>query len=193
VNPQNLYETDFYVNLVNFRDMTNSIVWQTATINPANAENLAVIGQWWQELNLKEIFWQQRLMPDGGTVADIDWDPQGFDEKFTLQMPQIRGITLYWHKSTFADERSMTPKQLVLDGEQEQLYIYPQSQPKLVIRLSKPHLVYQTIDLRDPFIVGKKTDNEYVLLVREKARQIEVKITLSPEKYRQLLKNMAES
>ncbi|MEG3440288.1 hypothetical protein V0288_24385 [Pannus brasiliensis CCIBt3594] len=170
--------------------MVNPIVWQQNSTNPANAENFASIGQWWQDLNLKEIFWQQRLIPDNGTVDDIDWEPQGFDEKFLVQMPQVRGITLYWHKSTFADERSMTPKQLVLDTEAEELYIYPQSQPKLVIRLAKPHLVYQKIECEDPLIVGKMTENNYILLVRDREQQIEVKITLSKENYRQLLENM---
>jgi hypothetical protein len=172
--------------------MLTPLIWQSANINPANADNLAIISQWWQDLNLKEIFWQQRLIPDNGTVDDINWESQGFDEKFLIQMPQIRGITLYWHKSTFADERSMTPKQLILDREQEQLYIYPQSQSKLVIRLSKPHLVYQKIALKNPLIVGKKSENEYILLIRDKEQQIEVKINLSQEKYRQLLKTMTE-
>lgn len=173
--------------------MPTSLIWQSANINPSNADNLAIISQWWQDLNLKEILWQQRLIPDQGTVEDINWDSQGFDEKFLLQMPQIRGITLYWHKSTFADERSMTPKQLILDREQEQLYIYPQSQPSLVIRVTKPHLVYQKIQLNNPLMVGKKSENEYILLIRDKEQQIEVKINLSPENYRQFLENMAEN
>jgi hypothetical protein len=171
--------------------MTNSIVWQQSTSHPENAENLASIARWWQDLNLKEIFWQQRLIADLGTVNDLDWNPQGFDEKFTLQIPQMRGITLYWHKSTFADERSVTPRQLVLDLEKEQLDIYPQSQPKLVIRLTKPSLIYQKIECKDPLIVGKMTEGNYILLVRDTQQQIEVKITLSLENYRQLLQDMA--
>jgi hypothetical protein len=86
----------------------------------------------------------------------------------------------------------MTPKQLILDREREQLYIYPQSQPSLVIRVTKPHLVYQKFELKNPLLVGKKAESEYILLFRDKEQQIEVKINLSPENYRQFLETMTE-
>jgi hypothetical protein len=172
--------------------MLNPLLWQSANPHPDNLENFQIISQWWQDLNLKEVFWQQRLIPDTGSLEDINWEQQGFDEKFSLQMPQIRGITLYWHKSTFADERSMTPKQLILDREREQLDIYPQSQPSLVIRVTKPHLVYQKFELKNPLLVGKKAESEYILLIRDKEQKIEVKINLSPENYRQFLETMTE-
>ena len=172
--------------------MLTPLLWQSANPNPDNLENFQIISQWWQDLNLKEVFWQQRLIPDTGSLEDINWEQQGFDEKFSLQMPQIRGITLYWHKSTFADERSMTPKQLILDREREQLDIYPQSQPSLVIRVTKTHLVYQKFELKNPLLVGKKAESEYILLFRDKEQQIEVKINLSPENYRQFLETMTE-
>jgi hypothetical protein len=172
--------------------MLTPLLWQSANPNPDNVENFQIISQWWQDLNLKEVFWQQRLIPDTGSLEDINWERQGFDEKFSIQMPQIRGITLYWHKSTFADERSMTPKQLILDREREQLDIYPQSQPSLVIRVTKTHLVYQKFELKNPLLVGKKAESEYILLFRDKEQQIEVKINLSPENYRQFLETMTE-
>lgn len=172
--------------------MVTPLLWQNANPNPNNLENFQIISQWWQDLNLKEVFWQQRLIPDTGSLEDINWEQQGFDEKFSIQMPQIRGITLYWHKSTFADERSMTPKQLILDREREQLDIYPQSQPSLVIRVTKTHLVYQKFELKNPLLVGKKAESEYILLIRDKEQQIEVKINLSPENYRQFLETMTE-
>ncbi|GBE75429.1 hypothetical protein myaer87_26560 [Microcystis aeruginosa NIES-87] len=172
--------------------MLNPLLWQSANPHPDNLDNFQIISQWWQDLNLKEVFWQQRLIPDTGSLEDINWEQQGFDEKFSIQMPQIRGITLYWHKSTFADERSMTPKQLILDREREQLDIYPQSQASLVIRVTKPHLVYQKFELKNPLLVGKKAESEYILLIRDKEQQIEVKINLSPENYRQFLETMTE-
>jgi hypothetical protein len=172
--------------------MLNPLLWQSANPHPDNLDNFQIISQWWQDLNLKEVFWQQRLIPDTGSLEDINWEQQGFDEKFSIQMPQIRGITLYWHKSTFADERSMTPKQLILDREREQLDIYPQSQPSLVIRVTKTHLVYQKFELKNPLLVGKKAESEYILLIRDKEQQIEVKINLSPENYRQFLETMTE-
>jgi len=149
--------------------MLTPLLWQSANPHPDNLDNFQIISQWWQDLNLKEVFWQQRLIPDTGSL-----------------------VTLYWHKSTFADERSMTPKQLILDREQEQLYIYPQSQPNLVIRVTKPHLVYQKFELKNPLLVGKKAESEYILLIRDKEQQIEVKINLSPENYRQFLETMTE-
>ncbi|AVQ70876.1 hypothetical protein B5D77_05635 [Microcystis sp. MC19] len=172
--------------------MLTPLLWQSVNPHPDNLENFQIISQWWQDLNLKEVFWQQRLIPDTGSLEDINWEQQGFDEKFSIQMPQIRGITLYWHKSTFADERSMTPKQLILDREREQLDIYPQSQPSLVIRVTKPHPVYQKFELKNPLLVGKKAESEYILLIRDKEQQIEVKINLSPENYRQFLETMTE-
>jgi hypothetical protein len=172
--------------------MLTPLLWQSANPNPDNLENFQIISQWWQDLNLKEVFWQQRLIPAPGSLEDINWERQGFDEKFSIQMPQIRGITLYWHKSTFADERSMTPKQLILDREREQLDIYPQSQASLVIRVTKPRLVYQKFELKNPLLVGKKAESEYILLIRDKEQQIEVKINLSPENYRQFLETMTE-
>ena len=172
--------------------MLTPLLWQSANPHPDNLDNFQIISQWWQDLNLKEVFWQQRLIPDTGSREVINWERLGFDVKFSFQMPQIRGITLYWHKSTFADERSMTPKQLILDREREQLYIYPQSQPNLVIRVTKPHLVYQKFELKNPLLVGKKAESEYILLIRDKEQQIEVKINLSPENYRQFLETMTE-
>ena len=57
----------------------------------------------------------------------------------------------------------------------------------LVIRVTKPHLVYQKFELKNPLLVGKKAKSEYFLLMRDKEQQIEVKINLSPENYRQFL------
>ncbi|CCI36779.1 hypothetical protein MICAK_2700001 [Microcystis aeruginosa PCC 9701] len=62
----------------------------------------------------------------------------------------------------------------------------------LVIRVTKPHLVYQKFELKNPLLVGKKAKSEYFLLMRDKEQQIEVKINLSPENYRQFLETMTE-
>jgi hypothetical protein len=59
-------------------------------------------------------------------------------------------------------------------------------------RVTKPHLVYQKFELKNPLLVGKKAESEYILLIRDKEQQIEVKIHLSPENYRQFLETMTE-
>lgn len=169
--------------------MTDLIIWQLDSNNAQKAIQFKQIEQWWQELNLKQVSWQQRLIPE---LGEINWESQRFDENITLEMPQIRGITLYWHKLTFEGERSITPKKLVLDPIAETLEIYPQSQPNLVIRISKLGVIYQKFQLSDPLIVGKMTENSTILLLRDKQQQLEIKINLSPNSLKQLLDNLSE-
>lgn len=164
--------------------MSNLIIWQQGNTESENAIHFVQIEQWWQDLNLKQISWQQRLIPENG---DINWETQRFDENMTLEMPQIRGITLYWHKFTFEDERSITPKKLVLDPVAETLEIYPQSQPNLAIRICKLGTVYQKFELNDPLMVGKKTEDQTILLLRDKQQQLEIKINLNQNSLKQLL------
>ncbi len=170
--------------------MSAQIVWQSDSNNPKNPEHLALITQWWEKQNLVEITWQQRIIPPNGELSDIDWNPQRFDEKLTLKMPQIRGITLYWYKSTSEDERNTTPRKLILDITKGELYIYPASQPQLVIRVSKPQIVYQTIELNNPLIAASTVDDNYVVLMRDKQQQLQVKVTLSADSLHQLLDSL---
>ncbi|MFM6058481.1 MAG: hypothetical protein ACKPBT_09910 [Microcystis aeruginosa] len=51
---------------------------------------------------------------------------------------------------------------------------------------------YQKFELKNPLLVGKKSESEYILLFRDKEQQIEVKINLSSENYRQFLETMTE-
>lgn len=169
--------------------MSELIIWQLDSNNSQKAIQFKQIEQWWQELNLKQVSWQQRLIPDTG---EINWKPQRFDENITLEMPQIRGITFYWHKLTFEDERSITPKKLVLDPLAQTLDIYPQSQSSLVIRISKLGVIYQKFELTDPLIVSKLTENETVLLLRDKQQKLEIKINLSQNSVKQLLDNLQQ-
>lgn len=170
--------------------MTSSITWQQDSDNPDNGKNLSLISQWWEQLNLQEISWQQRIIPSSGEINEIDWSSQGFDEKLTLQTPKIRGITLYWSKSSLKDEQSTTPRQLTLDMTRGDLYIYPQSQPQLVIRVNKPQIIYQTIEVKDPLIVGNTVGDNYILLLRDKQQQLQIKITLTKNSLNQLLTNL---
>ncbi len=162
------------------------IIWQQNSDNPENGSNFATIQQWWANLNNQKIAWRQRLIPQVGNVREIDWEPQRFDEEFKLQSPQIRGITLYWYKSDTEQERSTTPYKLELDTQRQQLYLYPQSQPELVIRVGIPQIVYRKIEITNPQCVGTKVGENYVLLLRDKQQQLEVKLTLSPSHFEQL-------
>jgi hypothetical protein len=130
--------------------MQPKILWQQNSDNPENGNNFATIQQWWTSLNDKKIAWRQRLVPQTGDISELDWEPQRFDEVFKLQTPQIRGITLYWRKPDTEQERSTTPRKLELDPHTQQLYIYPQSQKELVIRVGIPEIVYQKIELTNP-------------------------------------------
>jgi hypothetical protein len=170
--------------------MSDLIIWQLDSINAEKAFQFTQIEQWWQDLNLKQVSWQQRLIPENG---EINWEAQRFDENITLEMPQIRGITLYWHKFTFEGERSITPKKLVLDPLAEVLDIYPQSQPNLVIRISKLGVIYQKFEFTDPLIVGKMVEDKTILLVRDKQQKLEIKINLSQNSLKQLLDNLAQA
>ncbi|NEP13058.1 MAG: hypothetical protein F6K14_23205 [Symploca sp. SIO2C1] len=162
------------------------IIWQQNSDNPENGSNFATIQQWWANLNNQQIAWRQRLIPQVGNVREIDWEAQRFDEEFKLQSPQIRGITLYWYKPETEQERSTTPYKLELDTQHQQLYLYPQSQPELVIRVGIPQIVYQKIEITNPQCVGTKVGENYVLLLRDKQQQLEVKLTLSPSHFEQL-------
>ena len=165
------------------------LIWQQNSDDLENGDNFSIIQQWWANLNNQKIAWRQRLIPPGGNVREIDWESQRFDEEFELQSPQIRGITLYWYKPGIEQQRSTTPDKLEFDSQRQQLYIYPQSQPELVIRVGIPQVIYQQIELTNPQCVGTKVGDNYILLLRDKQQQIEVKLTLSSSNFEQLINN----
>ncbi|HEY9633250.1 MAG TPA: hypothetical protein V6D14_07585 [Coleofasciculaceae cyanobacterium] len=166
--------------------MQPKIIWQQNSDNPENGNNFAIIQQWWASLNDKKIAWRQRLIPSTGDVSQLDWEPQRFDEVFKLQTPQMRGITLYWRKQDSDQERSTTPRQLELDERSQQLYIYPQSQKELVIRVGIPEIIYQKISITNPQWEGTNVGENYILTLQDKPQQLEVKLTLTPENLAQL-------
>jgi hypothetical protein len=166
--------------------MQAKTIWQQGSDNPTNGNNFAIIQQWWASLNDKKIAWRQRIIPATGDVSQLDWEPQRFDEVFKLQMPQIRGITLYWRKPDNDQERSTTPRKLELDQHSQQLYIYPQTQKELVIRVGIPEIVYQKIEISNPQWQGTSAGETYVLTVQDKQQQLEVKLTLSSDNLAQL-------
>jgi len=166
----------------------NLITWEQGSTNPDNATNFATISQWWTAMETKEIAWKQRLLTLPNQAKDLDWEPARFDEKFTLYTPQIRGITLYWRRETKADapEKNTTAAKLELDTLQQQLYIYPQSQKELVIRVGIPEIIYQQFILTNPQIAYVGTGEQHTLLLRDTKQQIEVKVTLDAANFQAL-------
>ncbi|HAC65365.1 MAG TPA: hypothetical protein DCF68_18010 [Cyanothece sp. UBA12306] len=169
--------------------MSASIIWQQESNNRDNQPNLVLVSRWWESLEDQEINWQQRLIPENGNLEDIDWETQRFDSKLSLKKLQIRGITLYWQKNGEDYEQNITPRKLELNPNEQYLQIYPESQPKLVIRITKPPQ-YQTLELTDPLLVGKSVGDDYLLLIRDQQHKLEIKINLSNNNWQQVVKNL---
>ena len=166
--------------------MQTKVTWQLNSEDIENANNLAKIKKLWATLKDRKIAWRQRIIPESGDVSNIDWEPQRFDEIFQLQTPEIRGITLYWRKADSEQERSTTPHKLELDTHSLQLYIYPQSQKNLVIRVGIPETIYQKIAINNPQWESTSTGANHLLILRDKQQQIEVTLSLSPDNITQL-------
>ncbi|MDJ0635276.1 MAG: hypothetical protein QNJ34_18945 [Xenococcaceae cyanobacterium MO_188.B29] len=163
------------------------VTWQQNSDNLDNADNLAAIAQWWNNLNGQEISWQQRLISSTDNVEELNWETQKFDEKFPIQFTQLRGITVYWQKNNTQDERNITARKLELDKYKQKLYIYPQSQETVVICVSLPQVVYQTIELNNPQIIGKAIGDNYLLLLRDAEQKLDMKVSFNSEKLAELL------
>lgn len=172
--------------------MQAKIIWQQGSDNPDNGNNFATIKQWWESLNDKKIAWRQRLIPQSGNVSELNWEPQRFDEVFKLQLPQIRGITLYWRKPDTDRELSTTPRKLELESDRQQLYIYPQSQKELVIRVGVPEIIYRKIEIKNPQWQGTSAGENYILTLRDNLQQLEIKLTLNTENLAQLKEQLPE-
>jgi hypothetical protein len=172
--------------------MQFKIVWQQGGSDINNAENFAAISRWWTSLNREEITWRQRLIPDTGAITDLNWEPQRFDETFQIATPEVRGITLYWRKPDSKDERNTTPHKLELDQLQQELYIYPQSQRNVVIRVALPQVVYQQVKISQPQLTLTQVAGQTVLIVRDEAQQLEIEVSLSPEKLAELKQQLKE-
>lgn len=171
--------------------MQPKISWQQGSNNPENPTNLATIQKWWATLNDQKVSWRQRIIPQSGDVSELDWEPQRFDEVFPLKTPSIRGITVYWHKPDEDRERSTTPRQLELDIDRQQLYIYPQSQKELVIRVGIPEIIYQKIELNNPQLKLDTAGENKILTLGDTKQQVEVKVTLSPAELDQLRQQLS--
>ena len=163
-------------------------VWQSGSNDPENAEKLDLISQWWRNLNGKEISWVERLIPQIGGLSEIHWQAQRFDETFVIVNPEIREDTLYWYIPDSPVQRNNTVHQLELDNLQQQLYLYPQLESELVIRIGIPEVKYQTLELNNPEIA---LGEDNILLLWESERELEIKISFSNENIAKLKELLA--
>jgi hypothetical protein len=167
------------------------ITWQLGSSDPNNADHFSAINQWWTGLNGKEVQWRQRLLTPAGNAKELDWEPQRFDETFVIATPEIRGITLYYQKPGSQGDRNTTPQKLELDTLRQQLYVFPQSQKDLVIRVGLPQVVYQQVKLSNPQLLVEAIANGTVLTFRDETQLLEVQVKLSPETLAQLKQKLA--
>lgn len=166
--------------------MQGKIIWQQGSNKPENPSSLAYISQWWSTLANKDVTLAQRVIPQTGEVDELNWEQQRFDEVFEIQNPEIRGITLYWRKPNISQERNTTPSQLVLDTRRQQLYIFPQSQKELVMRVALPQIIYETIEMKNPQIEYNLAGENHTLTLQDAQQKQEVKIILSSNNFNQL-------
>ncbi|HIK30104.1 MAG TPA: hypothetical protein IGS17_09960 [Oscillatoriales cyanobacterium M59_W2019_021] len=166
--------------------MERKITWQLSSTDPENATNLDAIRQWWANLRDREISWQQRILPPSGNPEDLDWESTRFDEVFVIASPELRGITLYWHKPGDPQERNITARKLELDRLHACLYVYSQAQQQVILRVALPQVSYQTLELKHPQVSYVADGDNRVFRFRDADLQMEVKVILSAEEVRQL-------
>ena len=158
-----------------------TVVWRYGDSDPANPAHFETISQWWSRLNGQTITWRQRLMDQTSDPRDLDWEVERFDEQFACQGAEIRGISLYWYKGAQEAERNSTPAKLELDTLHQHLYIYPKSQPDLVIRVGLPEVTYQTVTVVASQCKLTMGQGKCQLQIVDKAQGLKVAIQLSAE------------
>jgi hypothetical protein len=94
-----------------------------------------LISQWLTRFNGQTVSLAQRLILRDRPPQDLDWTSQRFDQTFTLHHPRMAGVTLYWQKEGDEHEHNITVQRLELDTARQSLYLYPQSQPTVVMKL----------------------------------------------------------
>lgn len=167
--------------------MSDILIWQQNSTDSSNLDHLQVIAKWWSSLAGKEIAWQQRILPPDNDLGKVDWQSQQFDERFIPYHSELRGITLFWRNQADGEERNITPRKMQLNSTLQQLLIFPLSQSQIVIKINLPGVVYQKLDFVDPQIAATVKNDHGIILLRDEAKRLEVKVTLSRTKLNQLL------
>jgi hypothetical protein len=157
------------------------IRWNAGASDPEAETKLASIAEWWANLAGQEILWQQREIPEAGQP---DWQMQKLDEKFFIQSPQLRGVTLYWRKPdqpADQDDRNLTVGSLELDLLSQTLTCTPASGRQYLVRITSPQVVYRQIKLNNPQAgIVKTASGGAVMLFQDKEQALEVQVTLDP-------------
>lgn len=166
--------------------MQTETFWQLGSSDPDNASHFAMISRWWAELSGKEITWRQRLIPPTGDLSKLNWEPQRFDETILFEAAETRGITLYWRKSGSTDERNTTPRKLALDHLHQRLYVFPRSQPEVVIQIGVPEEVYRSLMIKNPKVDRNTSGKDQILTLTDDLQQLEIKISFGTENFDQL-------
>jgi hypothetical protein len=163
--------------------METLIKWSASSSDAEAEAKLMRIAEWWQNLAGQEIIWQQREITAGQEAGDLDWQLQKLDERFCIQAPTLKGITLYWRKPDQPqdqDDRNLTVNALELDLFNQTLFATPSSGRNYCIKVTLPKVVFQNIKLTNPQIgVLKQPDGSAVLLCRDESQKLEVQISLS--------------
>jgi len=79
-----------------------------------------------------------------------------------------------------------------MNSIRQYLYIFPQSQKEVVIRVGFPSIPYQTISMTNPQYSYNKSGENYTLILIDTIQQQEVKVTLSSENLKQLLRELTK-
>ncbi len=169
-----------------------TVVWRYGDPAPTNPTHFETISQWWSRLAGQTVTWRQRLMDQTADPRQLDWEVERFDEQFVCQDAAVRGISLYWHKAGQEAERNSTPEKLELDTLHQHLYIYPKSQPDLVIRVGLPEVTYQTIkiDVSESKVAAKP--GGCTISVWDKTQGVKVDMTLSAAQLATLKQQLSE-
>lgn len=167
------------------------IIWQAGASDPSAEVKLASIADWWTALAGTEIIWQQREIPESGQP---DWQMQNLDEKFVLQSPQLRGVTLYWRKPDQPlnqDDRNLTVDSLELDLLTQTLTFTPASGKKYLVRITSPKVVYRQIKLENPQAgVVKTASGGAVFLFQDQEQALEVQVNLDSYALQNLMQKL---
>ena len=155
-----------------------NVVWIYGASTPENPQHFDTIARWWQGLADQRITWRQRLADGSDDPRQLDWEVERFDEEFACDRPTVRGISFYWYKDGAEPERSTTPQKLVLDTLHQHLYIQPQSQPNVIIRVGRPEVTYQTLELRNPETSVTVGQGACLVTLTDAAQELTVTVTL---------------
>jgi len=158
-----------------------SAVWVYGSTDPENPSHFETIRQWWVGLLGQPITWRQRLIDRTTDPADLDWEAERFDEEFIMSNPDVRGITLYYRKQGSDVERSTRPQTLKLSANGQYLFIYPQSQNDVVIRVGQPEAHLDTIDLTNPTATVATGSGRCLLTLTDPIAGMAVRVTLDAE------------